>query len=102
MMGSQRSRRYRRVGLAAVLGLIVLASVGCTAQLADLAEPADTPSRPAVVPPYPAVHDMPTARDTRPLTAEESQRIADELSALRERQEVETTGSIPARKTPAR
>jgi hypothetical protein len=81
---------------------VALATTGCTAQLADLAEPAETPPRPAVAPAFPAVHDMPTARDTTPLTAEERQRIADELSALRERQETETTGSIPAKKPAAR
>jgi hypothetical protein len=90
-------RQVRR-GLLAV----ALATSGCTAQLADLAEPAETPPRPAIAPAYPAVHGMPTARDTAPLTAEERQRIADELSALRERQETETTGSVPAKKPAAR
>ena len=77
-------------------------SAGCTAQLADLVEPTDTPARPAVTQAYPAVHETRAARNTKPLTAEERQRIADELSALRERQETETTGSIVVRKPPAR
>jgi hypothetical protein len=45
---------------------------------------------------------MPSARDTKPLTTEERQGIADELSALRERQQAETAGPPPAKKTPAR
>ena len=85
-----------RTGAACAL----VALVGCTGQLADLAEPAGTPPRPAVQPAYPAVHAMP--RDTRPLTAEERQRISDELTSLRERQEAEATGSIPERKPAAR
>jgi hypothetical protein len=84
-----------------MLAMIALTATGCAAQLADLAEPGETPPRQAVAPAYPAVHEMPSARTTRPLTAEESRRIADELTALRARQEVETTGSIPAR-TPGR
>jgi type IV pilus biogenesis protein CpaD/CtpE len=72
----------------------------CTSQL-DLAEPADTAPRAAAQPAQPlAVHDMPAARDTRPMTAAERQRITDELNAARERH-LETTGTVPAR-TPAR
>ena len=87
--------------LAVALALMAVATAGCTSQIADLSEPADTPARPAVAPAFPAVHDMPAARDTKPLTAEERQRISDELSAIRDRQEAETaeTGSA---KTPAR
>ena len=81
---------------ALALAVLVGARTACTSQLADLAEPADTPPRPAAQPAYPAVHDMPAARDTRPLTAEERQRITDELAAARDRQEAETTGSVPA------
>jgi hypothetical protein len=76
---------------------MAVATAGCTSQIADLAEPADTPARPAAAPAFPAVHDMPAARDTKPLTAEERQRISDELSVIRDRQEAETadTGSVP-------
>jgi hypothetical protein len=98
MMGFGRSRRgsSRRRRLAAALALIAVASTGCTSQLAELAEPAETPPRPAAAPAYPAVHDMPAPRDTSPLTEAERQRIADELSALRERQQAET--AAPAKK----
>jgi hypothetical protein len=95
MMGFGRFRRAssQRRWLAAALALVAVASTGCTSQLADLAEPAETPPRPAAAPAYPAVHDMPAPRDTSPLTEAERQRIADELSALRERQQVETAAA---------
>jgi hypothetical protein len=104
MMSRRRwqDRPRSKLRLAAALAMAALASTGCTSQLAELAEPAETPPRPTAAPTYPAVHAMPSTRDTRPLTAEERQRIADELSALRERHEVETTGSIPARKPSSR
>jgi hypothetical protein len=87
---------------AAALAILLLATAGCTSQLADLAEPADAPPRPAVEPAYPAVHDMPAARDTRPLTAAERQRLTDELSAARERQEADTAEPAAPKKTTAR
>ena len=73
---------------------------GCT-RFAEIGEPADVPPRVATEPAYPAVHDMPPARDTKPLTPEERQRIADELSALRKRQEAETAADS-AKNLPAR
>jgi hypothetical protein len=84
----------RRAALLAVVALAGLAA-GCTAQLADVAEPADVPARPATSPAYPTVNDMPARRDTKPLTAEERQRLTDELSAARERQKAETADSAP-------
>lgn len=89
----------RRLALCAGL-LLAGIGCGCTSQIADIGEPADVPPRPAAAPAYPAVHDMPVPRDTRPLTAEERQRLADELSAARERQEAQTAeaaGKPPAR-----
>jgi hypothetical protein len=86
----------------ALVALVPAALIGCTGQLADLAEPAGTPPRPAVQSAYPAVHDMPAARDTRPLTAEERRRITEELNGLRDRQEAETTGSVPTSRPAAR
>jgi hypothetical protein len=82
------------LAVAALAGLLT----ACTSQL-DLAEPADTAPRAAAQPL--AVHDMPAARDTRPMTAEERQRVMDELAAARERHQ-ETTGTVPARTPPAR
>jgi hypothetical protein len=88
---------------AAALALFVLVGMaGCTSQIADLAEPVDTPPRPAAEPAYPAVHDMPAARDTKPMTAAERQRLADELSAARERQEAEVAEPAQPKKATAR
>ena len=82
--------------------MTALAGTGCTSQMADLGEPIETPPRPTAAPAYPAVHEMPVARDTRPLSIEQRQQITDELGALRERQESETTGSVPPRRAPNR
>ena len=73
--------------------IVAFAATGCTSQLADLAEPADTPSRPAAAAAFPAVNDMPATRDTKPLSPEERQRISDELAAIRDRQEAETAAT---------
>jgi hypothetical protein len=85
----------RSAGLLAVAVLAGLLTA-CTSQL-DLAEPTDTAPRTQPL----AVHDMPAPRDTRPMTAEERQRVLDELAAARERHQ-ETTGTIPARTPSAR
>jgi hypothetical protein len=77
---------------ALAVAVLMSATAACTSQLSDLSEPADTARSTA-----PAVHDMPAPRDTRPMSAEERQRIADELAAARERQEAETTGTVPPR-----
>jgi hypothetical protein len=89
-----------RVRRTAAVAILVLAGMtaGCTSQLADLGEPAETPPRPATEPAYPAVHDMPAARDTKPLTAEERRRLMDDLSAARERQEAETAEAADGKK----
>ena len=87
---------------SAVVLLLLAGVAGCTSQIADLAEPVNAPARPAVEPAYPPVHDMPAARDTKPMTAAERQRLVDELSAARERQEAETAEPAQPKKTPAR
>ncbi len=90
-------------GSAALLTLVLLVGMaGCTSHIADVAEPADVPARPAVEPAYPAVHEMPAARDTKPMTAAERQRLTDELSAARERQEAETADLAQPKMAPAR
>jgi hypothetical protein len=77
---------------ALAVAVLLSTTAACTSQLSDLSEPADTARSSA-----PAVHDMPTPRDTPPMSAEERRRIADELAAARERQEAETTGTVPPR-----
>jgi len=96
MRGNSRLQACRSVAVGAALVLTGLASAGCSAQLADLAEPAAAPARPAIAPAYPNVNAMPATRTTKPMTAEESRRITNELTAVRAHQEEEITGSIPA------
>jgi hypothetical protein len=84
--------RYSSPMAAAALAFSLMA---CTSQL-DMAD--SEPQR--ATPSYPAVHDMPVPRDTKPMSAEERQRIAEELAAARERMESETTGTVPGRTPP--
>jgi hypothetical protein len=88
--------KFVKSAARAVIAAALMSAAACTSQLSDLGEP-DTAPRNTAQPSYPAVHDMPVARDTRPMSAEERQRIADELAAARERQEAETTGTVPPR-----
>jgi len=102
MLNRQSTKPVSGCGRGAwVFAIVALAGImsGCT-QLTEISEPANVPPRQASEPAYPAVHDMPPARDTKPLTAEERQRIADELSALGKRQEAETPSS-PGKNPPA-
>jgi len=99
----------RRPWLA--LGLVFALGVGlggCSSTLSELPTqmgglPAGTPERPAASGAYPAVHDMPPPRPNTVLSADEAKKAADDLAALRARQEkaastlntAGTTGSIP-------
>src|SRR5262245_20346108 len=93
--------------LVKVLGIAALALVGglagCSvgpvlAKLpADLGLPAGAPARPATPYEYPAVHDMPPARKTVPMTEEEQVKLEKELANVRDRQE----GRIQTPKKPA-
>lgn len=62
----------------------------CSAsQFADLPVvglPAGTPERPAEQLPYPAVHDMPEPRTTKPLNDNELRQAATELEEARDQQ----------------
>ena len=48
--------------------------------------PEGTPERPATAPAYPAVHDMPPARNSTVLTEEQKKRVEAELAVMREQQ----------------
>ena len=66
--------------------------------------PAGAPPRPATPYQYPAVHDMPPPRETRPMTADEVRKAEKDLAAARDRQEArEGKGKTPAaaKKQPA-
>jgi hypothetical protein len=61
----------------------------CSSTIADLPNPiglpADAPARATNPPAYPAVHDMPPARNDVTLTEDEQKRIEGELRAARDR-----------------
>jgi hypothetical protein len=87
-----------------VAGLSLLAALGgCSAGPiidrlpGDLGLPAGAPVRPEKPLEYPAVHDMPPARSSIPMTEEEQVKAEKELTALRDRQE----GRSPASKKAA-
>jgi hypothetical protein len=48
--------------------------------------PQGAPERPQTQPEFPAVHDMPPARNTKVMTEEEKKRAEAELAAMREQQ----------------
>jgi hypothetical protein len=48
--------------------------------------PEGTPERPQTAPAYPAVHDMPPARNSTVLTEEEKKRVEAELAVMRAEQ----------------
>lgn len=78
----------RATGAAAAIALAT-ALAGCGAMIADLPVvglPEGAPARPADAGAYPAVHDMPAAREEAPLDAAERARIEGELVAARNRQ----------------
>jgi len=92
------------VKVLAIAGL-ALGLAGCSAQSvldklpADMGLPAGAPARPATPYEYPAVHDMPPARATVPMTEEEQAKLEKELANVRDRQEGRTqTAKKPAPK----
>jgi hypothetical protein len=54
---------------------------------ADMGLPANAPARPETPYEYPAVHDMPPARASEPMTEEEQVKLEKELANVRDRQE---------------
>ena len=83
-----------------IAGLALLAGLGgCSAGSivdklpADMGLPAGAPARPATPYEYPAVHDMPPARATVPMTEDEQVKLEKELANIRDRQEGRTQPS---------
>ena len=82
---------FKRTLWAAMLGLAVLA--GCSPGPlidklpADMGLPANAPARPDAPYEYPAVHDMPPARASVPMSEEEQAKLEKELANVRDRQE---------------
>jgi hypothetical protein len=91
----------RIIAAALIAGAAALVS-GCSGSL--LADhmpaavgglPEDTPARPTTDTPYPAVHNMPPARATTPLSYDQQKQLEDDLVAARNRYggNPDTTGS---------
>ncbi len=83
---------FERILWAAILGLAA-ALAGCSPGAmidklpADMGLPANTPARPETPYEYPAVHDMPPARASAPMTEEEQVKLEKDLANVRDRQE---------------
>jgi hypothetical protein len=86
------------------LGLLVAAATAlasCASTLSEMPSqlgglPAGTPDRAATPLAYPAVHDMPPARQDTVLTDEEQKQATAELTALRSRQEKQAGDAVKA------
>ena len=84
-----------RVGKASILATLGLgfAVAACSpgpvidALPSSLGLPANAPARPTAPYQYPAVHDIPPARSTTPISEEQQYKLEKELTALRDRQE---------------
>ena len=86
--------RAYQTSILAALGLATVLT-GCAPgpmidQLpGDMGLPAGAPARPTTPYQYPAVHDMPPARSTAPMSDEDQLKLEKELTAVRERQEAQ-------------
>jgi hypothetical protein len=97
------ARAHQSPAIAIVALTLVLATGlgGCASSMVDQlpaavgGEPASLPARPmAASYQYPAVHDMPPARETAPLSDNDQARLEKELLVARDRQE-SLYGSAP-------
>jgi hypothetical protein len=75
--------------------------MGPASELPGIGLPADAPARPADLPAYPAVHDMPPPRSGPTLTGMEQKQMEDDLVAARE-QQMKLVGHKPASKDAAK
>ena len=91
------------LALVLSLGLGGCASGGMADQLPTAlgGEPASLPTRPKTEYQFPAVHDMPPARATVPLSDSEQVRLEKELQAARDNQEALARSDAPAGSAPA-
>jgi hypothetical protein len=99
---------FERTLWAATLGLAA-ALAGCSPGPildklpAGMGLPANTPARPETPYEYPAVHDMPPARESVPMTEEEQVKLEKDLANARDRQEGQPPSdkkAAPAHKKP--
>ena len=107
---------FERILWAATLGLAA-ALAGCSSAMidklpAEMGLPANTPARPETPYEYPAVHDMPPARASAPMTEDEQVKLEKDLANVRDRQEERSAADekpgpaakkppAPAKKPPA-
>src|ERR1700722_2196349 len=83
----------------ALAGALMLSSCANTTNMTDMGNklgnelptavggmPQSLPARPETPPAFPAVHDMPPARNTKVMTEEEKKRVEAELAVMREQQ----------------
>jgi hypothetical protein len=106
-LGSPRSiaGALPRMLAAALVACAAALVSGCSGLIADhlpvaaggLSE--DAPARPTTDTPYPAVHSMPPARSTTPLSYDQQKQLEDDLIAARNRYGAST--DAPAATTPA-
>jgi hypothetical protein len=98
---------FERILWAATLGLAA-ALAGCSSAMidklpAEMGLPANTPARPETPYEYPAVHDMPPARASAPMTEDEQVKLEKDLANVRDRQEERSAADekpAPAAKKP--
>jgi hypothetical protein len=96
------ARQFNLGGPASVLalaGTLMLSSCANTTNMTDMGNklgnelptavggmPAAAPARPETAPAFPAVHDIPPARNTKVMTEEEKKRLEAELAVMRDQQ----------------
>jgi hypothetical protein len=88
----------RRAWTAAALVVSALALGGCATSIADIplvGVPADAPARPKEVGAYPAVHDLPAAREQDAMDPTEQAKIQKELVAARDHQAAVASDKSP-------
>ena len=85
--------------MLALAGALMLTSCANTTNMTDMGNklgndlptaiggmPQAVPERPQTAPAFPAVHDMPPARNTKVMTEEEKKKVEAELAVMREQQ----------------
>jgi len=98
--------RAHQASILAALGLAAVLT-GCSPGPVidrlpgDIGLPAGAPARPTTPYEYPAVHDMPPARSTAPMSDEEQLKLEKELTAVRERQEAKEAKEAKEKAAPA-
>ena len=91
--------------LAAAIGVAIIPAGCAPGPMIDrlpggMGLPAGTPDRPSSPYEYPAVHDMPAARATEPLSAEEQLKLEKDLANVRNRQAREVGGTSAEKAAP--